>query len=366
MTRLALRMGFTAFGGPAAHIAILRHETIARRRWLSERQFLDYLSLSNLIPGPNSTELIMHLGALRGGRRGLVAAGLAFITPAALIMLALAYAYDRWGTRPAAMGILAGIAPALIVVMLFALVPLARSTIRSATAIALAAGLALLYLTGLNELVLLAIGTLIYLLPAIYAYMRPRTFAIAAPLVALAAGEGIGSPGVERIFLVFLKIGAVLYGSGYVLIAFLQSDLVDERHWITEQQLLDAVAAGQVTPGPLFSTATFVGYLVGGWAGAVAASVGIFLPAFVLVAATHGLVERIRSSPALSRLLDGLNLASNALLIGVLATLTRSVGLSGFNLGVAALAATALAIGRMGPTSVLVLAGLLGALRHAL
>jgi chromate transporter len=202
--------------------------------------------------------------------------------------------------------------------------------------------------------------------PGIYAFARDRTWSLAAPLLALAAGDGLASPGAERIFLVFLKIGAVLYGSGYVLIAFLQSDVVDERHWITEQQLLDAVAVGQVTPGPLFSTATFIGYIAGGWIGAAAATTGIFLPAFLLVAATHSLIDRVRSSTRLSRLLDGLNLASNALLIGVLATLIQSLDLGLFSVTIAGLALVGLASRRCGPTPVLLLAGLLGGLRGAI
>ena len=355
-------MGVTAFGGPAAHMAILRHEAVAKRNWLTERDFLDYISLSNLIPGPNSTELVMHLGALRGGRRGLVAAGLGFICPAAAITLALAYIYVRWGSSPTAEGILSGIAPALLVVIVFTLVPLARATVRGWWALALVIALVLLYLTGVNELLLLLTGTLVFLAPQAAQTLRDKALAIAAPLLLFATGNDAPNPGVERIFLVFLKIGAVLYGSGYVLIAFLQRDVVDQRHWITQEQLVDAVAIGQVTPGPLFSTATFIGYLAGGWTGAMVATVGIFLPAFVLVFATHGVARRIRDSAMLSRVLDGLNLASNALLIGVLVTLIRDLDLSAFNVVVAGLALIGFTTSRLGPTSILIGAALIGGL----
>ena len=366
MTRLALRMGITAFGGPAAHIAILRHEAVQERKWLTERDFLDYLSLANLIPGPNSTELVMHVGAHQGGRRGLLTAGAAFIGPAAAITLTLAYIYKRWGSTPTAEGVLAGIAPVLIVVIAFTLVPLVRATVKSQWAVGLVAGLVLLYTAGINELLLLLIGTLVYVAPAAARSLKDRTLAFAAPLLLFAAGDQAAHPDAERIFLVFLKIGAILYGSGYVLIAFLQRDVVDHRHWITQQQLVDAMAVGQVTPGPVFSTATFIGYVAGGWPGAVAATVGIFTPAFVLVWATHGIAARIRASRILSRVLDGLNLASNALLIGVMVTLLRHLDLTPLAIVLAIAALVGLASRRAGPTTVLITAGIIGGLLHGL
>jgi chromate transporter len=219
---------------------------------------------------------------------------------------------------------------------------------------------------GINELLLLLIGTLVYLAPFALRTLKDRTFAFAAPLLLYATTTDAPGPGTLRIFLLFLKIGSILYGSGYVLIAFLQRDLVNDRHWITQQQLVDAVAVGQVTPGPVFSTATFIGYQVGGLAGAAAATIGIFLPAFVLVWATHGVVGRFRSSRELSRVLDGLNLASNALLIGVLVTLTRDLDLTALNVAVAAVALAGLASRRVGPTTVLVAAAILGGVWHGL
>jgi len=359
-------MGVTAFGGPAAHIAILRHEAVAKRHWLTEQDFLDYISLANLIPGPNSTELIMHVGAHVGGRRGLWAAGAAFIGPAALITLFFAYIYKRWGSSPTAEGILAGIAPALIVVIIFTLIPLARIAIKNRWSVGLAAALVLLYVAGMNELLLLLIGTLAYLAPFAIRALKDRTLAFAAPLLLYATAAEQPAPSFFRVFLAFLKIGSLLYGSGYVLIAFLQRDLVDGHHWITQQQLVDAVAVGQVTPGPVFSTATFIGYQIGGLGGAIAATIGIFLPAFLLVGATHGFAARLRMSRSLSRALDGLNLASNALLIGVLVTLIRALDLTAFNVIVAGLALAGLASRRVGPTTVLAGAALLGVVWHGL
>jgi chromate transporter len=253
-----------------------------------------------------------------------------------------------------------------MVVIAFTLVPLARATIKSQWAIGLTAALVLLYASGINELLLLLIGTLLYLVPHAMRALRDRTLAIAAPLLLFATGGDTPQPGAERIFLVFLKIGAILYGSGYVLIAFLQRDIVDDRHWITQQQLLDSVAIGQVTPGPVFSTATFIGYLVGGWTGAAAATVGIFLPAFVLVWATHGIAARVRSSASLSQILDGLNLASNALLIGVLVTLVRDLDLSILNVLLAAMALIGMVSSRLGPTSILIAAGIVSGLWYGL
>ena len=215
----------------------------------------------------------------------------------------------------------------------------------------------LLYATGVNELLLLLIGTLLYISPRAGTLIKDRTFAFSLPLLMVLVAEDAQHPGLGRIFLLFLKIGSVLYGSGYVLIAFLQRDLVDQRHWLTQQQLKDAVAVGQVTPGPLFTTATFIGYVVGGWIGAVAATIGIFLPGFVLVWMTHGIVDRVRASASLAHLLDGLNLASNALLIGVLITLVRNLDSSAMNGVLVGLALLALATRRLGPTPVLILAG---------
>jgi chromate transporter len=364
MTRIALRMGLTAFGGPAAHIAILRHEVIERRGWLSEEEFLDFLSASNIIPGPNSTELVMHLGGRQGGRRGLIAAGAAFILPAALITLAFAVAYKEYGATPEGRGFLAGIGPALLIVMAVAIGPLTRAAVHTVRGSLLLIGLVTLYLLGAPELVVLASGALLYAVPSI---SRPVSLLALASVPAQVMAQGSSSvpdatvrAGAIDLFVAFLRIGAVLYGSGYVLIAFMRSELVEKRHWLTEQQLLDAVAVGQVTPGPVFSASTFVGYITNGFAGAATATLGIFLPAFVFVLATHRWVARIRQSPTLSVLLDGLNLASTALLIGVLIRLGRALDVTSLTPAVLMVAVGGLLTGRLGPTAVLLISGALG------
>jgi chromate transporter len=357
-------MGLTAFGGPAAHIAILRHEAVERRRWMSEEEFLDFLSASNIIPGPNSTELVMHVGGLRGGRRGLIAAGIAFIIPAALITLAFAIAYERYGTTPEGRGFLAGIAPALLVVMAVAIVPLARTAARTSWGVVMLAALVGLYLLGLPELALLGAGALAYAAPKLTragVLLWAMVFPVRAAAQAATDGAEIAvRPGATDLFLAFLRIGSILYGSGYVLIAFLEAEFVRERHWVTHQQLVDAIAVGQVTPGPVFSASTFIGYVTNGYPGAVAATLGIFLPAFIFVLVTHRWVALIRKSPSLSVLLDGLNLASTALLIGVLARLGRGLELTSLTPFVVVLAAAGLFTGKLGPTSVLLLSGALG------
>ncbi len=322
---LFLRLGATAFGGPAAHIAMMEDEVVRRRRWLRRDEFLDLLGAANLIPGPNSTEMAIHVGYRRAGLAGLAVAGASFIVPAALMVTAIGWAYVRFGALPASVGILRGVKPVVVVIVAQALWGFARTAIRSAwgAAVAIAAGIAAAL--GVHELAVLAVAG------AVVAAERVRRGAgtpgaatallpLSAALPALAAAA---APTLEGVFLVFLKIGSVLYGSGYVLLAFLRSDLVNRLGWLTEAQLLDAVAVGQVTPGPVFTTATFVGYLLLGWRGAAAATVGIFLPAFVFVALSGPLVPRIRRSPAAGAFLDGVNLASLALMAVVTAQLAR-------------------------------------------
>jgi chromate transporter len=306
LARVFLLLGSTAFGGPAAHIAMLEDQAVTRRRWLSRERFLDYLSAANLIPGPNSTELAIHIGYHRAGWAGLVVAGLCFILPAALIVTALAWAYLRFGALPELQGVLTGVKPVVIAVVLQAIWRLGRSALRTPLLSTLAIVAAAAALTGLNELVVLgATGVLAALLGA-----RPRATAASVLLWPL--------------FWFFAKVGAVLYGSGYVLLAFLQNGLVVQRGWLTETQLLDAIAIGQVTPGPVFTTATFVGYLVAGLPGAVVATLGIFLPAFVFVAISGPLIPRLRRSALASALLDGVNVASLALMAVVTLQLART------------------------------------------
>jgi chromate transporter len=304
-----LKLGALSFGGPAAHVAMMEEELVRRRQWLDRQEFLDLLGATNLIPGPNSTEMAIHIGRRRGGWPGLLVAGACFILPAALIVLACAWAYVRFGTRPQAVALMYGMKPVALAVVAVALVGLARTALRGPAAIVVAAVAAALVVVGMHELlVLLLAGVAV----AASRGFGPRATPLALALPPLAAaGTGFG---LLPLFLVFLKIGAVLYGSGYVLLAFLRADLVERYRWLTEAQLLDAVAVGQITPGPLFTTATFIGYVLAGVPGAAVATAGIFLPAFVFVAMSGPLVPRLRRSPAAGAFLDGVNAASLALM----------------------------------------------------
>jgi chromate transporter len=324
---LFLRLGVTAFGGPAAHVAMMEDEVVRRRRWLTRDEFLDLVGASNLIPGPNSTELAIHIGHRRAGWTGLVVAGACFILPAAAIVLALAAAYVHFQERPELSALLWGVKPAVIAVVVQALWGLARAAVKNAWLAVLAAAATLLSLAGAHELALLA-GAGVASLAVEWARGRaaaPRTLLAFLPGLPAAGAAVAAAPfSLVALFLFFLKVGAVLYGSGYVLLAFLRADLVERWHWLTEAQLLDAVAVGQLTPGPVFTTATFVGYLLGGIAGAAVATLGIFLPAFLFVAASGPLLPRFRRSPLAAAFLDGVNVASLALMAVVTAYLGRS------------------------------------------
>lgn len=271
---LAGKLGLIAFGGPAAHIAMLRDEVVERRRWLSDERFLDLLGATNLIPGPNSTEMVIHVGYLRAGWKGLLLAGICFISPAALMVLGLAWIYVEYGSTPAAEWLLYGIKPVVIAVVLQALWALGRTALSGWMASSIAILVLGLYLAGVNELLLLAAGGIAALSATTLRSWTGTSLAMIPPLpLALVSALPDAGPRLAKIFLLFLKVGAVLYGSGYVLLAFLRNDFVVRLGWLTDQQLIDAIAIGQVTPGPVFTTATFVGYLVGGWPGAVLATV---------------------------------------------------------------------------------------------
>ncbi len=326
---LFLRLGATAFGGPAAHVAMLRDEVVKRREWMTDVAFLDLLGATNLIPGPNSTEMAIHVGWARRRWAGLAVAGLAFILPATLITGVLAWAYVRYGDLPQARWLLYGVKPVILAIVfqaIWSLAPLAaRSWPLRFLGVAAVAASAL----GVHELaVLLGSGLLVVATRAASDRRPPMPVAGLAPLLPLAAGAaGLASAGgvtLNGIFWLFCRTGAVLFGSGYVLLAFLRADLVERLGWLTEAQLLDAIAAGQVTPGPVFSTATFVGWLLAGPSGALVATVGIFLPAFVFVALSAPLVPRLRTSPTAAAFLDGVNVASLALMAVVTALLGRA------------------------------------------
>jgi chromate transporter len=322
---LFLRLGATAFGGPAAHIAMMEDEVVRRRGWLTREELLDLLGAANLIPGPNSTELALYIGRRRAGFPGLLVAGAAFILPAALIVTALGWAYVHLGRLPATEGILRGVKPVVLAIVVQALVGFARTAVKGRLLLAVGLAAAAAAILGVQELaVLAAAGAATLLLRGVRPGARVAALGPAAGWLAPAAAAAGAPASATGLFLVFLKIGSVLYGSGYVLLAFLRSDLVERLGWLSEAQLLDAVAIGQVTPGPVFTTATFVGYLLAGGAGAAAATLGIFLPAFVLVAASGPLVPRLRRSVAAGAFLDGVNVASLALMAVVTAQLARA------------------------------------------
>ena len=349
LAALFLRLGVTAFGGPAAHIAMMRSEVVDRRRWLTDAEFLDLLAATHLIPGPNSTEMAIHLGFRRGRLGGLLTAGVCFILPASLMVGAIAYAYVRFGSTPQAVWLMYGIGPVIIAVIVQAVWKLGRAAITGPLQLALGGAVALLSLAGVNELLLLGGGALV----ALGAHLG-RGAAVAGLLAAagaattLAAAAGAAAATVPvtltRLTLFFLKVGSILFGSGYVLVAFLRADLTERWAWLTEQQLIDAVTVGQVTPGPVFTTATFIGYLLHGWPGAVLATVGIFAPGFVFVLATQPLIARLRASRVASGLLDGVVVASLGLMAAVTWQLGPSVIVDVPTAAIAAAAAVALLV----------------------
>lgn len=319
LTLLFLRLGFTAFGGPAAHIGLMHDEVVKQRKWLTDEQFLDLVGATNLIPGPNSTEMAIHIGFLRAGWRGLILAGLCFTVPATFIVLALAWAYVRFGATPQVTWLLYGVKPVVIAVILQALWTLGRKALKDRTTATAAAVVIALYFAGVNEIVLLFAGGVAVMLATNWRRLRESTAGFAAiPIAGMGVASAVGVPfSLPTLFLTFLKIGAILYGSGYVLLAFLRADLVERLGWLTEQQLLDAIAIGQVTPGPLFTAATFIGYILGGTPAALLATLGIFLPSFVFVAISNPLIPRMRKSAWVGSLLDGVNAASLALMAAV-------------------------------------------------
>jgi chromate transporter len=329
-----LKLGTIAFGGPAAHLAMMEDEFVRRRRWLTHAEFLDRLATANLIPGPSSTEVAIFVGQMKRGWRGLIVAGCCFIIPAAVIVSLIAWAYVRFGSLPRAEGVLYAIKPAVLAIVIQALGKLGRTGVKTVPLAVIALIAAALSFWGVSPLLILVIAGLASTaswslknrgivagvgLPS--SLQLPRMFASAAALTA----TGLAIPvGLMRLFLSFLKVGSVVFGSGYVLLAFLQTEFVERLHWLTDKQLIDAVAVGQFTPGPLFTTATFIGYVVAGWMGAVVATVGIFLPGFLLVAASGPLIPRLRKSAAVAAALDGVVAASLALMAVVAIQLGRA------------------------------------------
>ncbi len=322
------KLGALAFGGPAAHIAMMDDEIVKKRKWLSREHFVDLIGATNLIPGPNSTELAIHLGFERGGVTGLFIAGACFILPAMLFVLAVAYAYGRYGVLPQVDALLAGVKPVIIAIVALALIRLWKTAAKTCLAVAVVIAVAAASLLGAPEIPMLLASSVLYALWQNRASIGKKALSlnplvISALPVSAAAGVHTGL-GYGSLFLIFLKIGSVLYGSGYVLLAFLESEFVEKLGVLTQKQLLDAVAVGQFTPGPVFTTATFIGYLIDGTPGAIASTIGIFLPAFLLVLILNPIIPKLRSSPWVSGMLDGVNAASLGLMGAVTIKLSQA------------------------------------------
>jgi chromate transporter len=334
LARIFLRLGVTAFGGPAAHIAMFHDEFVKRRQWLTDQHFLDLYGASNLIPGPSSTEMTMHIGYVRAGYPGLLIAGTCFILPAALIVGVLAWLYVQYGTTPAADALLYGIKPVILAVIAQAIWNLGQKAFASRFMATVGAAVFVLYLLRVNEIVLLFGAALLVIIVRNANRLRGIRRGItnvpillitgSAPLMQAAPLAAAQAFSLGELFLTFFKIGAVIYGSGYVLLAFLRTDFVERLGWLTDKQLLDAIAIGQFTPGPVFTTATFIGYQTGGFVGAVLATIGIFLPGFILVSLTNPLIPKMRQSKVLSALLDGVNAAAIGLMAAVTVELARA------------------------------------------
>ncbi|HEY3370792.1 MAG TPA: chromate efflux transporter [Prolixibacteraceae bacterium] len=315
---LFLKLGVIGFGGPAAHIAMMQEEVVTRRKWISEQHFLDLIGATNLIPGPNSTEMAIHIGHERAGWRGLIVAGLCFILPAVLITLLFAWLYKQYGQLPEVQPFIYGIKPAIIAIILAAVFPLAKRSLKTLELGILGLAALTLALVGLNEIfVMFGAGFLGLALTAIRSKQLQSGAGSFFPFSLLQITTGsVLSTSTFNLFLIFLKVGAILYGSGYVLFAFLDAELVTTG-LLSRQQLIDAIAVGQFTPGPVFSSVTFVGYQINGWTGALVSTIGIFLPSFVFVALLNPLVRKMRNSLLFSSFLDAVNVASVAIIIAI-------------------------------------------------
>jgi len=355
IARVFLRLGLIAFGGPAAHVALMEDELVSKRGWVTRQHFLDLLGATNLIPGPNSTEMTMHLGYERGGPAGLFVAGLCFVTPAACITGALAWVYVEYGSLPAAGPFLMGIQAAVLAVILGALWKLGNKAVKNAKLAVIALLVSVALLAGLGEIWALLLGGVLGMLGLRAASAVALAVSLIEPARVFAASAA-SSVTLPKLGLFFLKVGSILYGSGYVLIAFIEGGLVDDYGWLTRQQLLDAVAAGQFTPGPVLTTSTFIGYVLAGVPGAVVATLGIFLPSFVFVWLLNPLIPRLRQSPWAASFLDAVNASAVALMAVVTIQLARAT-LTGWSAWGIALAAAALVLRTKLNTAWLVLAG---------
>ncbi|HVF10622.1 MAG TPA: chromate efflux transporter [Abditibacteriaceae bacterium] len=379
LAALFLRLGATSFGGPAAHIALMEDEVVTRRQWLSRQEFLDLVGATNLIPGPNSTELAIHIGKLRAGWPGLIMAGAAFILPAVLIVLALAWAYERYGALPQMRWLLYGVQPVVIAIIAQALWKLARTALKGVFPVAVALLSIALVAAEINEVAVIALAAGIGLVAGWMTSRRNRNESTPAPedvdpmtapprsvpaIILFGGSAVLAAPTVWSIFLVFLKIGSVIYGSGYVLLAFLRADLVERLHWLSDQQLVDAVAVGQMTPGPVFTTATFIGYQIAGVPGALAATLGIFLPSFLFVGFLSLVMAQLRDSPVARVFLDAVNAASLALMATVTFQLLRIALMDARTVAIAVAALATLLMLRLNSAWLIGAGAVLGLLAH--
>jgi chromate transporter len=321
VAKLFLRLGISAFGGPAAHIAMMQQEVVEKRKWMTEQHFLDLIGATNLIPGPNSTEMAIHIGHERAGWKGLVIAGLCFILPAVFITGIFAWLYKQYGQLPEVRPFIYGIKPAIIAVVLAAIYPLAKTSLKSIELGIIAATVLILSLLHFNEIYLMFGAGILAL--ALTSFKRPNTINGIFPFTLLQISNTTFLTATNaNLFFIFLKTGAILYGSGYVLFAFLDTELVSTG-LLSRPQLMDAIAVGQFTPGPVFSAVTFIGYQINGWTGAAISTIGIFLPSFAFVALLNPLVKRMRNSKLFAVFLDAVNAASVAIIAAVCYTMGK-------------------------------------------
>jgi chromate transporter len=335
---LFLKLGLTAFGGPAAHIAMMEAEVVTKRNWMTRQHFLDLVGATNLIPGPNSTEMAIHCGYHRAGFRGLLVAGLSFILPAASITGLLAYVYVHFGKVPQIEPFLYGIKPAVIIIIINAIYTLGKKALKNVLLGIIGAGVLILSLLGVNEVMAILLGGIVgMILISSRDRLRGNSLSVLLPAILFtnyklpfltfltSSMAFLSSASLLKLFLIFLKIGAVLFGSGYVLVAYLDGELVKNLGWLTAQELIDAIAIGQFTPGPVLSTATFIGYQIKGIWGAVVATIGIFLPSFIFVALLYPLIPKLRQSKLASAFLDAVNISAVSIMISATIHLSSQI-----------------------------------------
>jgi len=331
IAQVFFKLGVIGFGGPAAHIAMMEEEVVTRREWMTRSRFLDLIGATNLIPGPNSTEMAIHVGYIYGGFFGLILAGVCFLIPAVVITGIFAWIYVAYGDLPQIAPLFYGIKPAVLAVILGALWKLGKKAVKSYQLFLIGLGVAVLLLVGINEVIALLIGGFVGMLllqkvlPKQTAEGLIGTLSFGTIIKAVAAITAKTVPPLWKLGLFFLKVGSILFGSGYVLIAFIEGELVNQNGWLTQQQLLDAIAIGQFTPGPVLSTSTFIGYVIAGLPGALVATVGIFFPSFIFVIILNPVIPKLRNSQWTSAFLDAVNVSAVGLMTVVTLQLAYSL-----------------------------------------